>query len=503
MSQALKRLYYRASAVAARVRKRLRSRNGQISDLRAAVAALLQEAEGAGNQGEGRPKPGLERLLLQNEAARNELDRLTNLYESAASRTVATERMVEQVIEQVKTLSSAQRTHLKLLAGTTAVSAESAVSGKADLASRTSDSLKNEFETVIATSEVARSRAQATLLALYNSLAEEYEKAVHERDDLRNLRSELMRLRQDAARPDGLAKTAKRVYQAGRPPFPEAILKIAESPPVTIVDVGAQNLSSEDHIYAPLRRAGATRIICFEPLTEAAEARQKSDPDIEMLTHFVGLGGPATFHVARFSPTSSLLEPDMPFLSQFVALPAMCEIVDVKNVSTTRLDDIAEVADCDFLKVDVQGAELDVLKGAARALDRAVTVHCEVEFSPVYKGQALFGDVDLLLRTGGFELIDFINAGYAGYVDLPRPLSQSRLLWAEAIYFKSPSRVAALGPSKLMTAAFIAHVNYGMYDLAAQYLGHFDRLTGNSMRAAYAQALEGVATTPASNKSGK
>jgi FkbM family methyltransferase len=503
MYQALKTLYRRAFGVAALVRSRLRSRRAQISDLRAAVTALLQYAEGERNQGERRSKPGVERLLLQNEAVCSELDRLANLYESAVCRTAANERSIEQLIEQVKMLSSVQGTHLNLLSSTATVSAENAANGQVGSSNRMSDSLKKQFETMIGTWGVFESRARENLLAHYNNLAEEYEKAALERDHLRNLRSELMRLRQDAARPDGIAKTAKRVYQAGRLLFPDAILKFAESPSVVIVDVGAQNLSSEDHIYAPLQRAGATKVICFEPLVGAAKARQKSDPDIEMLNHFVGRGGPATFHIGRFSPTSSLLEPDMSFLSQFVALPTMCEIVDVKNVNTTRLDDIKEVADCDFLKIDVQGAELDVLKGAARALDRAVTIHCDVEFSPLYKDQALFGGVDLILRTGGFELIDFINAGYAGYVDLPQPLSQSRLLWAEAIYFKSPSRVTTLGSSKLMTAAFIAHVNYGMYDLAAHYLSHYDRLTGSSTCAAYARALEEVVTTPASNKSGK
>lgn len=114
------------------------------------------------------------------------------------------------------------------------------------------------------------------------------------------------------------------------------------------------------------------------------------------------------------------------------------------------------------------------------------------EFAPLYKVQPLFADVDSALRAVGFELIDLMNAGYSGYTDLPRPLAQSRLLWAEAVYFKSPERLTALGATKLLRAAFIAHVNYGMYDLAAHYLAYYDKMTGRSTREVYAHALEDV-----------
>src|SRR5258708_21675421 len=163
----------------------------------------------------------------------------------------------------------------------------------------------------------------------------------------------------------------------------------------------------------------------------------------------------------------------------------MCEVVSEQPVKTTRLDDVLEVGDCDFLKIDVQGGELGVLRGATQLLEGTVVVHSEVEFAPIYKDQPLFSDVDAFLRARGFVLIDVMKAGYAAYNDLPRSLASARLMWADAVYFKSPESLSTCGPKKLMRAAYIAHVNYGMYDLAARYLRRLDETTGSETRKLY------------------
>ena len=42
--------------------------------------------------------------------------------------------------------------------------------------------------------------------------------------------------------------------------------------------------------------------------------------------------------------------------------------------------------DCiDFIKIDVQGAELDVFKGGKKALENVLKIICEMEFVPLYE----------------------------------------------------------------------------------------------------------------------
>lgn len=59
----------------------------------------------------------------------------------------------------------------------------------------------------------------------------------------------------------------------------------------------------------------------------------------------------------------------------------------------------------DAIKIDVQGMELDVLRGADRLLRESVVgVYSEAQLTPLYEGAATFSDIDLFLRDRGFAL---------------------------------------------------------------------------------------------------
>jgi len=87
----------------------------------------------------------------------------------------------------------------------------------------------------------------------------------------------------------------------------------------------------------------------------------------------------------------------------------------VKNtirVNIRTLDDI--YAECklqriDLLKIDVQGYELEVLKGGANALNNTQLVVCEVLFFQHYKNQPMFEDVYLFLKNKGFLMLTMLG----------------------------------------------------------------------------------------------
>ena len=297
----------------------------------------------------------------------------------------------------------------------------------------------------------------------YDTLVKEHEELLAERD-------RLMIELEASRRVGGLTPHGASIGPSVRIAFPHQILADGAIRPIKVVDVGAQVLANEEHAYQALVDAGAATIVGFEPLSDAASARSVAEPHILMLEYFIGDGSRRSFHVNRFDATSSLLPSNLVFLDRFEALSTMCETLRTIEVETVRLDDIPEVLDADFLKLDVQGGELDVLKGAGAMIERVVAVHCEVEFSPVYVDQPLYGDIDSHLRSKGFELIDIKNAGYSTVKGLPRPVSKSHLLWGEAVYMRRPEKLVELGSNKILSAAFIAHVNYGMYDIAASFL---------------------------------
>jgi hypothetical protein len=119
------------------------------------------------------------------------------------------------------------------------------------------------------------------------------------------------------------------------------------------------------------------------------------------------------------------------------------------------LDDLPETAGADFLKLDVQGAELLVLEGAVARLADILVVHVEVEFLPLYKNQPLFADIDAFLRAQGFA---FHTMKPYGRTFKPAILNNdiyaqlNQLIWADAVYVRDFMRFDATPPRRLAQA---------------------------------------------------
>jgi len=67
----------------------------------------------------------------------------------------------------------------------------------------------------------------------------------------------------------------------------------------------------------------------------------------------------------------------------------------------------------DLLKVDVQGGELSVFRGAADTLRRTKLVWTEVCFRQIYEGSALFGDIHAFMSNAGL-ILSGISQGFRG-----------------------------------------------------------------------------------------
>ncbi len=173
-----------------------------------------------------------------------------------------------------------------------------------------------------------------------------------------------------------------------------------------VLDVGAAFL--DDPPYQALVDAGRARISGFEPDQAECEKLQRRYGNSHVFyPHFVGAGGPATFHQTNWTLTGSLFEPNTPLLEKFNNLDELVRLVSTEPVMTVRLDDMPEIRDVDFIKIDVQGAELAVLQNATRILPEVLLVQAEVEFVPLYRDQPMFADVDIFLRASGFQFHAF------------------------------------------------------------------------------------------------
>ncbi|WP_420121715.1 FkbM family methyltransferase [Nakamurella sp.] len=244
----------------------------------------------------------------------------------------------------------------------------------------------------------------------------------------------------------------------------------ASEPVVEIVDVGANPIDG-DPPYRPLLDGGWGRVTGFEPQPGAlAELRRRAGPGERYLPYAVGDGHRHTLHLCATSGFASLLEPDQSQLDLLIDFPALARVVDRQPVDTHRLDDIAEIDSVDYLKIDIQGGELAVLRAGRESLRRAVAVQTEVGFHRLYRDQPTFAEVDLELRRQGFVPHQFVTTRTWPLAPVvwadPLERAARQLVEADVLYVRDPVRAADCDDGQLARLALIADVVYGSAGLA-------------------------------------
>jgi hypothetical protein len=146
----------------------------------------------------------------------------------------------------------------------------------------------------------------------------------------------------------------------------------------------------------------------------------------------------------------------------------------------------------DFLKLDLDGPDYEVLAGFVPHLDRlhALGVKVEVNFFGLeHEDVHSFHNTDRLLRGHGFELFGLTGYNYSNAA-LPAafaagvlgPTVFGRLLQGDALYFRDPAGSAgpgALSPTKLLKLACMFEL-FDLPDCAAEILVRFGEKIGRN-----------------------
>ncbi len=183
---------------------------------------------------------------------------------------------------------------------------------------------------------------------------------------------------------------------------------LGPEPAHCIVDVGAAN----GVISLKLAEAFPTATIySFEPIRRTFETLQqgvKMQPRIITVNKALGdCQAEKTMHIAHRITSSSLF----PIESQ-IGNPYFSEQLKYESdekIVVSRLDDELSGGDqVHILKIDVQGYELEVLKGGRQTLSRTFLIVLEMQNHQFYTGAPGYFILDEYLRKSGFELYDIV-----------------------------------------------------------------------------------------------
>lgn len=200
-----------------------------------------------------------------------------------------------------------------------------------------------------------------------------------------------------------------------------------------IVDAGA----SDGRVAKRFgKRFTEAQLHLFEPNADYAPALATLNAEQPRYHHYpVVLSdqpGEKTFYVTADPGSSSLYQTNA---AMQAAYPEQAAHKSSHTVAATTLDQWADEQGLDgvqLVKMDIQGGEADMMRGASRLLDESIVlIYTEVFFQNFYEGGATFSDIDLVLREHGFGLYSLYK---------PRHDEHERVLFADAI-FVHPGRM--------------------------------------------------------------
>lgn len=166
---------------------------------------------------------------------------------------------------------------------------------------------------------------------------------------------------------------------------------------------------------------GIQDIVVFEPLSECFDvlAQKVMNLNANVEGHQVALGsvpGTATMYLSdNEKQSSSILKPKVHLTHH-----PHVKFDGTEEVEVDMLDNF-DTKDYNFLNMDVQGYELEVLKGAKETLKHVDYVYCEVNRDEVYEGNAYVEELDEFLSAYGMERVETSWEGQ---------------IWGDALYIR-------------------------------------------------------------------
>ena len=238
---------------------------------------------------------------------------------------------------------------------------------------------------------------------------------------------------------------------------------------------------------------GAAHVYQVEPRTDAcvALADQNRLVGLAGTRHVIcagvaGTDGPRTLYVSN-APTGTSLLPHDPnaavdcadYVDPSYLFPITEQLIETRRLSSVMEE--AGEARVDLIKLDIQGAELEAVRGLGpQRLQSLLGVELEIGMHGFYPHEARFPAIEQFMNESGLELFDVrvarvrrpLHGRQGAYeseifsVDPNSPTVAARIWELDAIYFRKKSLLLAAGDGSAIRRMIVVYATYNYYSEA-------------------------------------
>lgn len=247
---------------------------------------------------------------------------------------------------------------------------------------------------------------------------------------------------------------------------------------INLIDVGSSFNLFEPFNYVEDSWGEDLKILCFEP-NEETNITSSTATRINIDNALWSSEKKITFHIAKEKSKSSVHPPNIELIKKFSDENWIDRQTDkIIEIEAVTLDSVIKKHefDADFIKIDTQGSEYEILEGAKKSISKGIFgALLETWSYPFHMDQKLTYDVMKIMDESGYFLADLNKGGYYRRKTVSNnTLFLGQIGQLDLLYFETIEKFTSNQKSdeEIIKAACLADL-YGMTDYSIEILNYY------------------------------
>jgi len=268
---------------------------------------------------------------------------------------------------------------------------------------------------------------------------------------------------------------------------------IKNKSPLNICDIGASPIDKTDFIDE-LYNETYSQIIGFEPNIEEYNKLKTADPNKKFYNYALGDGEDKMLNICKAPGMSSFLKPNLDYLKKFHGFEEWAKITSQEKVKTKKLNDIDEKID--FIKIDVQGYEYEILINGLEKLKNIEVIQIETSPFPLYHGEKFSSEILRLIENSGFMLHMFNNINTRVFKPMilgnNKMMGLNHLFQLDCVMVKNFEEINKLSLESMTKLILIMFYSFKSYDFVDYLISLMDEKYGTNSLEKYRLLLKNL-----------